>query len=189
MKTYVSKSFTQWLTLTGVAKERETQSTALMDLPAEIRNHIYELVLVKHAAIDISITIGKFDSFARRMSASCKQPALTRVSQALRRETLPMFYGENSFKINLAIMLPEPCYSRKFSDITIRWLCCIGATNRRLMNTIRIWSYVGSEEQAKQLSELRKHGISAKPEEQVEETGCGWYGTGSLCFGDQASQA
>jgi hypothetical protein len=103
------------------------------DLPAELRNQIYELCLLRH---DGSFQVGKVTRdgptqflfskqpagrnapifhhqsphptgtsvlFMALTNFSVSEPAVLRVSRATRHETLPMFYGANTFRLHLPI--------------------------------------------------------------------------------------
>ncbi|KAK3648889.1 hypothetical protein LTR56_003825 [Elasticomyces elasticus] len=78
----------------------------LLQLPAELRNRIFELVVVKPQPIPTA-----------RCKLCCKdqhawpseriipqQPAVTRVNRQLRTEVLPIYYGQNTFWIPREIL-------------------------------------------------------------------------------------
>lgn len=85
----------------------------LLGLPAELRNHIYALILVK----DFTLNVRKSDSPDLHQHA-----ALTRVNKQLRRETLPTYYTSNTFL--LADSLPPPGYKAWSDSIAphVHWL-------------------------------------------------------------------
>ena len=62
----------------------------LLELPAELRNTLCELVLLEHHAIDVNLDFrsGKFPEV---------QPPVTRVCRQIRSECLPVFYAVNAF--------------------------------------------------------------------------------------------
>lgn len=68
-----------------------------MDLPAELRNSIYELALVDRTN-EAPISIIK--RHGRSQDGSHGPRALLEVSQQVRKETLPIYYGGNSFSIH-----------------------------------------------------------------------------------------
>ncbi|KAK5134958.1 hypothetical protein LTR08_005910 [Meristemomyces frigidus] len=71
--------------------QKLTEFYLLLCLPKKLRKKIFALVIVaKH---EILVCTCGFCSFTN----GCKQPAVTQVSQQLRREALPIFYGENKF--------------------------------------------------------------------------------------------
>ncbi|KAK4963080.1 hypothetical protein LTR10_000708 [Elasticomyces elasticus] len=59
----------------------------LLRLPPELRNLIYELVLIKDEPISV-----------RDWKLCCVGPALIRTSHLVRSETMPIFYGANKFE-------------------------------------------------------------------------------------------
>ncbi|KAK5692717.1 hypothetical protein LTR17_025348, partial [Elasticomyces elasticus] len=68
---------------------------SLLGLPAELRNHIFELALVsKNARVSIYLQGGHFTP------PSATQPGISRTNRQLRQETLPIFYGQNAFEIH-----------------------------------------------------------------------------------------
>ena len=92
----------------------------LLELPAELRDYIYELALVNES----NIVIDPWDN------PKAAQPSLTRVNRKIRDETLPMFYAKNSFEIDLkiygfsrcagdALRFPE-CFIPRLTRIFIR---------------------------------------------------------------------
>ncbi|KAK0940210.1 hypothetical protein LTR29_008263 [Friedmanniomyces endolithicus] len=72
----------------------------LLTLPPELRNRIYELVLMDKDSITV-INIYPED---RRNGARpyLRQPAITRVSKELRHDTLRVFYGGKTFHVPLS---------------------------------------------------------------------------------------
>lgn len=96
-----------------------------MKLPAEIRNRIYEYVVVCEGAIDIVQFFRDYLSCLYRdtegtgteaLKQALQQPALTRTCKTLRSEALPMFYGLNAFNGSLVdTCYVETCY-------TLKWL-------------------------------------------------------------------
>ncbi|KAK1819953.1 hypothetical protein LTR12_005675 [Friedmanniomyces endolithicus] len=75
-----------------------SDESPLLALPPELRNRIYELVLVDDGNEIIDI-YPETDHFVT--NPYLWQPALTRVSKELRHETLAMFYGQNTFRVPL----------------------------------------------------------------------------------------
>ena len=181
----------------SLQESKVTRLASLMGLLAEIRNHIYELVLVENEAIDVSCTTAPAnavenhaEAVATGLKASCQQPPLTRVSQALLRETLPMFYVQNSFTLNLAVTIPDD--RTDFSEtheMTLRWLGCIGAANRRLINSVDAWSYMSSREQIEQITKLSEYGIVARIEGRKDDGLPGARCAVRLHFEDEESDA
>lgn len=133
------------------ALEQTNCFTPLLRLPAELRNHIFQLSVLKLFSIDI------LSRNSKRQSPRLLQPSLSRTSRQLRREVLPIFYGGNAFEIdgtrysrplppdNMLIDSPRnPPFStieRDHDTIagfeTVRgWLHTIGSQNRRFIGEI-----------------------------------------------------
>ena len=116
-----------------------------MKLAPELRNRIYEYVVIYEEAIDFVEIFEDVDEQGSGHYGSCieavlgnieqrvKQPALTRASRVLRTETLPMFYAFNTFRGSLL--------DRAFSDTeaTWRWLLAIGRWRTMLKNFTVEW--------------------------------------------------
>ena len=96
-----------------------------MDLPAEMRNKVCQLVLISEKARNI-LTHSRCQCFAVKMRESVEQPALTRVSRNIRSEILPIFSGQNTFLLDFL----GPDY--RVQDI-IRWLVAVEMCKRRLI--------------------------------------------------------
>lgn len=98
------------------AHEQEPGADAfrLMDLPTELRNMVYKLVVCEPTPV---CTIDE---------GLCSQPALTQVCKQLREEALPIFYGKNRFAMGClvrgdrrAVLCEE---SRCFLRAVEKWL-------------------------------------------------------------------
>lgn len=68
----------------------------LLELPAEIREHIFTFVVVPEQPI---VTF-RLDKFQKESYEEASQPSITRVSRQVRRESLPLFYECNDFIIH-----------------------------------------------------------------------------------------
>ncbi|KAF7193552.1 hypothetical protein HII31_05127 [Pseudocercospora fuligena] len=79
-----------------------TKSPSLTNLPGELKNRIYRLVLLQSRDDDINVTAPNY-----------RRPSLLEVSRAIRNETIPIYYYENSFAIHL------PDYS---PALLMRWI-------------------------------------------------------------------
>lgn len=66
----------------------------LLDLPSELWIRICEFAVINKATIEI-----RDPHFGSSVCAATKQPAITRVSKAIRQESLPLFYKRNEFVI------------------------------------------------------------------------------------------
>lgn len=93
----------------------------LFRLPAELRNRIYELVLMfRHPLGAHRDLMGDWE--AEMTPCNVAQPALARTCRAIRSESLPIFYAQNTFVVTLE--LPE-------EERAVRlWLEAIGGRNR-----------------------------------------------------------
>lgn len=103
-----------------------------MDLPAEIRNRIYEIALLRDERdMDYrTYVFSQRSTLYKSLKTAFKQPALTRVSKAVRHESLPIFYGRNTFTVNLVSIR---------RNMIMGWLESIGATNRTMLKNCRTW--------------------------------------------------
>lgn len=87
----------------------------LLSLPAELRNRIYEMVVVHQQPITMS--------HRRRHRLTRTPPAITRTCQQIKNESLPIFYEWNTFR------LYDACMSRRVRpDAPL----CFGFTALRL---------------------------------------------------------
>jgi hypothetical protein len=106
--------------------------TSLLGLPAELRQLIYELVVIKNRAI---ITMLGDQMYSQSGVSAC-QPALSMVCQQLRSEALRLFYRDNEFRAELT--------STEDLQIAERWLHAIGVTNLRQLQHLTMggWTKV-----------------------------------------------
>ena len=149
-----------------------------MDLPAEIRNSIYELALVPESEImikvpkrysELELAFMSASEYRSRVSAyssdtesAFSQPPLARVSKQIRKETLPIFYGGNSFVVGCALDSPD-------GSVITSALSCIGLFNRKLLRTVWIPAWITRGEDSPGLAvgmdveeHLADNGIMAK---------------------------
>lgn len=111
------------------------QMKSLLDLPAELRNVIYEYALV------FERNIPPWDRPRHRKVEEWWQPALTRTNRMIRGETLPIFYALNTFSLHPV---------RPHADRYVRWLLGIGTTNRRsMLNCVGGLIYCGNGQRLK----------------------------------------
>ena len=103
----------------------------LLDIPPELRLQIYHHTLIKPHPYDIG-QVAHFILDKRSICAQLAQPGLTRTNRVLRRETLPIFYGENAFDAPsfphegvrdwlLAMGPANRCLLKRFSTFQDRW--------------------------------------------------------------------
>ena len=101
-------------------------SRGLLDLPPELRDQIYEyLVLKQRNTITMLPNYGSFQS-----PVSAAQPAICCVNRQIRAETLPMFYSNNLF-------LAEVSDSTDLA-IAKNWLVVIGDENIRHLRRLAL---------------------------------------------------
>lgn len=125
-----------------------------MILPREIRDAIYELALMPQNS-EAGVFGGRTIVVSRDESTAqwVRQPALTKVSKTIREETLPMFYGMNSFIIrvqNSPEIPPNQVFNRMSLTLMRKtpgpfdfagaqhWLQQIGTHNIRLIKHLEI---------------------------------------------------
>ncbi|KAK4967969.1 hypothetical protein LTR42_010297 [Elasticomyces elasticus] len=80
-------------------------SPALLGLPAELRNFIFELAIISPHPIRAGLSVRWESELAvSQTKVSPGQPALARVNRQLRDESLAIFYGQNAFLIDRGIL-------------------------------------------------------------------------------------
>lgn len=114
----------------------------LLELPNEILNSIYQLVLVRHDVLWVDPEGKPIDKIwdngatdQRRLHYLPSEPALTRTCQRIRQETLPIFYGSNTFCDTPA----DLCCVKFFIYLT--------PAKRKMLRSVRIahWGYYASK--------------------------------------------
>lgn len=90
----------------------------LLLLPPELRNRIYELVLIDQDDRIQALFGDDYDS--KETAADLSQPALTRVSRAVRKDTLPIFYGQHTFYLWLDHSGAKRTYTKWMTAIEAR---------------------------------------------------------------------
>ncbi|KAK5732228.1 hypothetical protein LTR17_010674 [Elasticomyces elasticus] len=111
----------------------------LMDLPAELRNRIFEYTVSCRTGCKgrATIELQGLYSGGKPYKWAAAQPAVTRVSRQLRKETLEMFYGVNHFIVELTRLETfevETIGDHKASQ----WLEGIGPQHAAFMKAISI---------------------------------------------------
>lgn len=129
-----------------------------MTLPPELRNRIYELVLIANNGIErpdgsfmieIADTSEEFEwslgddeipSYYSTL-AWCQQPFLTRVSRQIRSETLPIYYGANTF---VAYVEKRGFFDQREKRPILslenahRWLATMPGSSRQLLKSLHV---------------------------------------------------
>ena len=134
-----------------------SRALRLTDLPRELRDHIYDYVVVEDRAIGVALTHAEsrilgtnweYDEPSRLI-----QPSLTRVSRQIREEALEVFYKQNTFIANLERRVrddddlrsnrsqgpgdsPSPGDSYK---VLKKWLRCVGLTNTKNIDRLLLF--------------------------------------------------
>lgn len=104
-------------------------SCPLFRLPAELRNHIYELALTR----DHLSQIYHIGGDPKNLYSAGRQPALTHTCRAIRTEVLPIFYSGNSFVVGIKIL--------EHAKHAFNWLMAMGRTNRERLRQVYVWHF------------------------------------------------
>jgi hypothetical protein len=100
-----------------LAHPRASQNSLLLNLPPELRNRIYELVLVSHDLIEVDSNHANYEveDNLEEDKSTIKEPPLLRTCQIIRNEATPLYYSSNAFSCHYN------CSSNAF-PILIRWI-------------------------------------------------------------------
>lgn len=79
---------------------RRLKQTGFLDLPGELRNHIYELSLVAAEPIDL-LGFAQPDTFQRPPQRHSLTPALLSACQDIYEEAIGVLYGMNTFVVTI----------------------------------------------------------------------------------------
>ncbi|KAK5721884.1 hypothetical protein LTR15_006477 [Elasticomyces elasticus] len=80
-------------------------SSALLGLPAELRNSIFELAITTPRSLCAGLSVRWESELAvSQTKVSPEQPALTRVNRQLRDECLAIFYGQNAILVDRSVL-------------------------------------------------------------------------------------
>lgn len=96
------------------------RSSAFLDLPPEIRNRIYELILIQPQ--EVRIIAGHDCSSTRAVLCACRQT---------HKEATAIYYMRNTFGLET----PQWFFSRHLNF----WLRRIGGRKRAMLRDLRIW--------------------------------------------------
>ena len=140
-------------------------------LPAQIRNRIYRYALVTeqpmkfhHAHFDLSGAlmekIAASDGLRSGMMRCVMQPPLTRTCRIIREESLPVFYGANTFEAILESgwQVLDSYEREPRGGRVLQWLKAIGPKIRALILHFRARA-VSTEDLTKTVRSFRKAGV------------------------------
>lgn len=136
------------------------QTIPFTELPAEIRNRIYTYALVSDGAVKFECQnlstnsklwailppilgnrekreLGKKGNLVIK-ERIVSQPALTRMSKQIRAESLPIFYGANSFDYVSIRPSTHGCTVKNAACGRWEWLVAIGTQNRLLLRDLTV---------------------------------------------------
>ena len=136
------------LTSLSEAHSRKKVTTNLkvcfLSLPAELRNHIYELVVVKDEYEPIEIR-DKAEPHDESGEDERLQPSLSHACRQLRDEVLPIYYGRNRFVAPLEALIlnaisrtNEDLPDQRVQSTFRRWLTAIGHANIKHITDVRL---------------------------------------------------
>ncbi|CAK4033259.1 Hypothetical predicted protein [Lecanosticta acicola] len=96
---------------------------ALLNLPAELRNRIYEYAVISSDRLLVPSTCKHDDR------PTAQQPALTKVNRQVREETIKTFYAENVFVYHI---------HRCDFEYMFEWMTAIGLENRSSVRKLQL---------------------------------------------------
>lgn len=123
------------------------QAFRMLDLPAELRTRIYELVVIKAPVIDTTITRDHVE-----IANMLIQPPLCRVCRQVRNESLPIFYGANVF---LTI-----CSSYGRGLVDLKWLQQLDTEHQRMLRNL--YALYDTSERLTTYLSIAKHRLGIK---------------------------
>jgi hypothetical protein len=173
----------------ATTQENTNNKNLLLDLPPELQLIIYEMVVTQDEIFLLNQPCnssyrkpkekGQFhfthydeklkeDEEAWKSGAKQppKQPAITKVSRAIRSDTLPIFYGVNIFRARYCDLFdPKP-----LPDV-VKWLGTIGPENRRSLRNFYFYDRSCDQDQdyPDQLERLKESEIFTEMEGSVED--------------------
>ncbi|KAF2165399.1 hypothetical protein M409DRAFT_24249 [Zasmidium cellare ATCC 36951] len=110
-------------------------ASRLLRLPAEIRNQIYQLLVVQDTTIEVIERGSRY-----RLSPDLKQPPLSLVCRQIRHEVLSVFYSENTFNITIV--------NRRFGIncelVIVHWLRNLSEAHQKALGSIGICTTLSS---------------------------------------------
>lgn len=145
-------------------------AVGFLDLAAELRNTIYDLVLVVDGVID--------------PIKEQRQPTITRTCRQVREESLPLYYSSNTFELRefcYSCNYTSTCYEYRKKDKRPRpakWLAAICYENLRRIRTLRFTCAKRYDEYDLTIKQTRTGGLTCTPDSRWME-----YYDGEMCEG------
>ncbi|KAK5693320.1 hypothetical protein LTR17_025103 [Elasticomyces elasticus] len=115
-----------------VTSTREQQSR-LLELPAELRTQILELLLIARSSIAVS------NSGSRQPCKPATQPAISRTNRQLRHESLPIFYSANTFVLRYQLLCEWQFKNMLIAAHT--WLCSMTSKQRAMLRKLVVCTH------------------------------------------------
>lgn len=84
-----------------------SKQSRLLELPAELRNTIYEMVLIQPDSIDVKLKAIRVNNEARLIAYSIAIPPLLVTCRAIHGETVKLFFSANAFTFPAAAYLAK----------------------------------------------------------------------------------
>ena len=134
-----------------MAATDDVKPCLLLELPAELRNRIYEYALTKKDHIDLyhwrrfckKWTAGRWIGDVYR--SYMKEPAFLRTCRQVRNEALPLFYSRNVFGVpcNARVIMSDPDHLtgdlRDDIEAWTMWVSSITPEKRALIKGIKVY--------------------------------------------------
>lgn len=110
----------------------QSATRGFLDLPPEIRDVIYEHVVVK----DNSVVTMLSNAHCFNSEVSAAQPAISYVNKQTRQESLAIFYKRNTFTAEVSF--------REDLETTINWVLALGDEKVALLRRLSLSSWTSS---------------------------------------------
>lgn len=116
-------------------------TSSLLELPPELRNYIYELVLVEPSTIKLVTLRDAWDI------SKVRRPTMAGICKQIRQEALPIYYERNTFELYIGALSPGMSGPNSFIFLR-KWLGMIGAANIKLVKRVIVSSASWLDERA-----------------------------------------
>ncbi|KAK4996596.1 hypothetical protein LTR66_003824 [Elasticomyces elasticus] len=100
------------------------------DLPTELRCRIYQCTVLEREPIPIPVPLELWPLYEGSFGTHMEQPAIARTNRQLRQESLPIYYGCNTFS--------GQCVARGAEFPFESWFQTIGEENRKLIRHVQV---------------------------------------------------